>query len=182
MQDFFLNHPNNKITPTISTEILTNSSSMIFHSNLKDYNCPPLVSLKSLAKELNINNLFVKDESERFGLNAFKVLGASYAVNHLLNNESNITTFCTATDGNHGKALAWSSMMYNRKCVVYVPRNTSKLRIKGISSYGAKVEILDLIKNPILVEIVDENNKDNNNKLHPNKPNSPINSIISECA
>ena len=139
MQDFFLNHPNNKITPTISTEILTNSSSMIFHSNLKDYNCPPLVSLKSLAKELNINNLFVKDESERFGLNAFKVLGASYAVNHLLNNESNITTFCTATDGNHGRAVAWSARKENKKCIVYVPENTTNLRMNAISKEGAEV-------------------------------------------
>lgn len=139
MKDFFLNHPNNKIIPTISTEILANSSSMKFHTNLEDYNCPPLVSLKSLAKELKINNLFVKDESERFGLNAFKVLGASYAVNYLLNHESNITTFCTATDGNHGRAVAWSARKENKKCIVYVPENTTNLRMNAISKEGAEV-------------------------------------------
>ena len=89
MQDFFLNHPNNKIVPSISNEVLANSNSMNFHTNLKDYNCTPFVSLKSLANELKINNLFVKDESQRFGLNAFKVLGASYAVYQLLNTDLN---------------------------------------------------------------------------------------------
>ena len=146
MKDFFLNHPNNKIIPTISTEILANSSSMKFHTNLEDYNCPPLVNLKSLAKELKINNLFVKDESERFGLNAFKVLGASYAVNHLLNHESNITTFCTATDGNHGRAVAWSARKENKKCIVYVPENTTNLRMNAISKEGAEVYKLKMTK------------------------------------
>ena len=144
MKDFFLNHPNNKITPTISTKILENSSSMKFHINLEDYNCPPLVSLKSLAKELKINNLFVKDESERFGLNAFKVLGASYAVYQLLNTESDITTFCTATDGNHGRAVAWSASKENKKCVVYVPEDTTKLRMNAISKEGAEVYKLEM--------------------------------------
>jgi diaminopropionate ammonia-lyase len=139
LQDFFLNHPNNKIIPSISTEVLANSNSMNFHTNLKDYNCTPFISLKSLAKELKINNLFVKDESQRFGLNAFKVLGASYAVYELLNTDSDITTFCTATDGNHGRAVAWSARKENIKCVVYVPEGTTNLRINAISKEGAEV-------------------------------------------
>ena len=144
MQDFFLNLPNNKITPTISTEILANSSSMKFHTNLKNYNCAPLVSLKSLANELKINNLFVKDESQRFGLNAFKVLGASYAVYHLLNTDSDITTFCTATDGNHGRAVAWSARKENIKCVVYVPEGTTNLRINAISKRSINKKELNI--------------------------------------
>ena len=144
MFNYFLNQAKNIVISNNTSEILKNSKSLSFHKNLKVYNSSPLISLMSLAKELKINNLFVKDESERFGLNAFKVLGASYAINHLLNNESNITTFCTATDGNHGRAVAWAARNENKKCVVYVPKNTTKLRMDAIVNEGAKVYKLEM--------------------------------------
>ena len=143
-KSFVLNHPSRKTTSTATSKILANSKSFDFHKSLKGYNCSPLVSLKSLSNDLNIKNLFVKDESERFGLNAFKVLGASYAINHILNNESNISVFCTATDGNHGRALAWSANNQNKKCVVYVPENTTDLRIDAIINEGAEVYKLQM--------------------------------------
>ena len=143
MKDYFLNYPDYKIISNSTTEILKNNNSINFHKGLENYNCSPLVNLKSFAMELNINNLFVKDESDRFGLNAFKVLGASYAVEKILIDEPNIPVFCTATDGNHGKALAWTAKQNNKECVVYVPRNTTDLRIKAISKLGAKVYKLD---------------------------------------
>ena len=144
MQDYFLNYPNNKINSNKTSDILENSESLNFHKSLDNYNSSPLVNLKSLSKKLNINNLFVKDESNRFGLNAFKVLGASYAIHHILKDEPNISVFCTATDGNHGKAVAWATKKYNKKCIVYVPRNTTGLRIKAISKAGAKVYKLNM--------------------------------------
>ena len=144
MKDFIINNPSNLLVENSTNKILKKSKPLIFHKKLRNYFKTPLYELSGLSNNLNIANLFIKDESQRFGLNAFKGLGASYAVSLILKNKPKVSVFCTATDGNHGKALAWSSKMYNRKCVVYVPRNTSKLRIKGISSYGAKVEMLDL--------------------------------------
>ena len=144
MQDYFLNYPNNKINSNKTSDILENSGSLNFHKSLDNYNSSPLVNLKSLSKKLKINNLFVKDESNRFGLNAFKVLGASYAIYHILKDEPNISVFCSATDGNHGRALAWSANNQNKKCVVYVPENTTDLRIDAIINEGAEVYKLQM--------------------------------------
>ena len=58
----------------------------------------PLVKLPGLAKHLGIGNLLLKDESHRFGLNAFKALGASYAMHRQLEKNPKIKMFCTATD------------------------------------------------------------------------------------
>lgn len=102
-----------------------------------------MIDLPNLAKKYGVGNIFVKDESHRFGLNAFKGLGASYAIYKLLQENPNINTFCTATDGNHGRAVAWSAKIANRKAVVYVPKDTTKSRIKAIENYNAKVIQID---------------------------------------
>lgn len=144
MSDFFLNYPINKLDDNYTNQILKNSNSPFFHYSLEQYKKSPLQELDGLSKFLNISDLYVKDESNRFGLNAFKVLGASYAVNQILKNKPSTSIFCTATDGNHGRALAWSSEKYNKKCIVFVPHNTSDLRIDAISNHGATVKKLDL--------------------------------------
>jgi|TARA_B110000444_G_scaffold41669_1_gene37705 diaminopropionate ammonia-lyase len=144
MSDFFLNNPNNTLDDNFTNKILKNSNSFFFHQSLKEYNKSSLVELSGLSKFLKISNLYIKDESTRFGLNAFKVLGASYAVNQILINDPSVSVFCTATDGNHGRALAWSAEKYNKKCVVFVPKSTSDLRIDAISKHGATVKKLDL--------------------------------------
>lgn len=144
MQDYFLNFPNNKINSNKTSDILENSKSLNFHKSLIEYNCSPLQNLKSLSNELGVNNLFVKDESDRFGLNAFKVLGASYAIHQILKNEPKVSVFCTATDGNHGRAVAWAAKRYFKKCIIYVPENTTDLRIKAISDEGAEVHKLNM--------------------------------------
>ena len=144
MKDYFLNHPTNKLDKNSTNQILKTSKSIFFHKSFDEYKKSPLIELSVLAKDLNITSLYVKDESFRFGLNAFKVLGASYAVSQILKKNPNVSVFCTATDGNHGRALAWSAEKYNKKCVVFVPKDTSELRIKAISNHGAKVEMLDL--------------------------------------
>ena len=144
MKDFFLNHPSNKFDQNSTNQILKESKSILFHKSFDEYEKSPLIKLSALAKDLNIKSIYVKDESSRFGLNAFKVLGASYAVSQILKKNPNVSVFCTATDGNHGRALAWSAEKYNKKCVVFVPKDTSELRIKAILNHGAKVEMLDL--------------------------------------
>ena len=139
-----------------------------FHKSLPDY-CPtPLHSLESLAHHLNINRLWVKDESQRFDLNAFKVLGASYAVAHVLAQHLGLApntpdynelldyteivarkeeyaelTLVTATDGNHGRAVAWAAQRFGCAAQVFLPAGASQERLDAIKAYGATAKILD---------------------------------------
>lgn len=144
MSDLYLNNPKNKLYNNLTDQILRTNNSFSYHKNLYEYNLAPLHKLSSLSNFLEVSNLYVKDESNRFGLNSFKVLGASYAVNRILELNPRISTFCSATDGNHGKGLAWSANKNKKKCVIYVPRYTSKSRINSITEFGAKVYQLDM--------------------------------------
>lgn len=131
-----------------------------FHSSLPNYAPTPLVKLSSLADYLGINEILIKDESKRFDLNAFKVLGASYAIALYLGDflglkEEDLSfdkivdqqeryqhiTFVTATDGNHGRAVAWSAKMFGCKAVVYMPKGSSPARLEAIKNYGAEASI-----------------------------------------
>lgn len=126
------------------TKILQESVSLEFHSSLNAYTPTPLLELKGLADELGVQNIFLKDESHRFGLNAFKGLGASYAIYKILEEDPASETFCTATDGNHGRAVGWASRLFNKRAVVFVPRETTSARIQAIKNEGATVEQLPL--------------------------------------
>lgn len=133
-----------------------------YHESFPMYKETPLVSLKGLADKLSIGNIYVKDESKRFGLNAFKVLGGSYATAVYLVERfglelSNISynllksdklrdeglIFVTATDGNHGRGIAWTAKQLGYKSVVFMPKGSSVHRIESIRNEGAKVEVLD---------------------------------------
>ena len=133
-----------------------------FHESLPEYSPTPLVKLSSLAKSLGVEEILIKDESKRFDLNAFKVLGASYAMARALMKELNLDskkftfeeillhskrishlTFVTATDGNHGRAVAWVANKFGCKAVVFMPKGTSKPRLHAIQDLGAKASILD---------------------------------------
>ena len=136
-----------------------------FHRQLPNYTPTQLVSLKGLAGVWGLNEIFVKDESTRFNLNAFKVLGGSYAVARLICRELGIgiedtsynrlishavrqrighMTLTTATDGNHGRGVAWIAEQIGLKAVVYVPKGTARSRIENIRSHGASVEVTNL--------------------------------------
>ena len=135
-----------------------------FHRGFPEYQETPLDSLEALANSLGIAGLFVKDESFRFGLNAFKVLGASYAVaRHLakrlgidvsqldytklispeIRKQIGDVTFVTATDGNHGRGVAWTARKTNQKAVVYMPKGSSPKRLKNIRAEGASASIIE---------------------------------------
>ena len=103
----------------------------------------PLVKLPGLAKRLGIGNLLLKDESHRFGLNAFKALGASYAMYRQIKKNPQIKIFCTATDGNHGKAVAWMARKLGRKALIYMPQGTVPERVSAIEKEGADVLLID---------------------------------------
>ena len=128
-----------------------------FHKCLPGYKPTPLISLKDSAKNLGAQHILIKDEGKRFGLKAFKALGASYAVYRILHEKSQghlkpdrfispeardladgITFYC-ATDGNHGRAVAWIAKLLKRPAVIFVPSGTVAPRIKAIESEGAEV-------------------------------------------
>lgn len=136
-----------------------------FHKSFKEYAPTPLHSLPALANHMGVGGLYVKDESLRFGLNAFKVLGGSYAVGRLLaeklhrpieslgreslcadavRTQLGDITFATATDGNHGRGLAWTAQQLGQKAVVYMPKGSDPVRAENIRATGAECTITDL--------------------------------------
>ena len=136
-----------------------------FHKSFPQYEATPLTPLPGLAEYLGLKRLFVKDESYRFGLNAFKVLGGSYAIaRHIakelgrdiseisydvltskeLREEFGQATFFTATDGNHGRGVAWAANKLGQKCVVRMPKGTTKTRLENIARENAAVTIENL--------------------------------------
>jgi diaminopropionate ammonia-lyase len=136
-----------------------------FHRQVPNYMPTELVSLKGLARAWGLSEIYVKDESTRFNLKAFKVLGGSYAVARLICREMGIRiedtnynqlisdevrqrighiTLTTATEGNHGRGIAWTAQQLGLKAVIYVPKGAVKSRIENIRSHGASVEVTDL--------------------------------------
>jgi len=136
-----------------------------FHRSFPEYRETPLVRRKALAESLGIRELYVKDESYRFDLNAFKVLGGSYAIGSYIAGRlgrdlSELTaekllspevreklgpvTFVTATDGNHGRGVAWTANRLHQKCVVYMPAGTAQERLDNILALGADASITEL--------------------------------------
>lgn len=117
-----------------------------FHETLSGYKTTPLVPLAGQAEKLGISGLYVKDESSRFGLNAFKALGASFAMGTAAKDwmPGEKHTFVTATDGNHGRGVAWMARQMGQKAVVYLPEGTAKSRLHNILAEGADAYITDL--------------------------------------
>ena len=134
-----------------------------FHKTLPGYLPTPLLNLRHFAKKIGIGDCYIKDESQRLGLNAFKVLGASYAMaeeikKYVPEGQSNLSfesikshktsikdlTFVTATDGNHGRAVAWCAEQYGCRAVVFMPKGSSEIRLKAILEHKAKAEITEL--------------------------------------
>ena len=116
-----------------------------FHRSLPGYAPTPLISLENLAKTIGVKGIYVKDESKRFGLNAFKALGASYAVHCLLEADPSIEEVVTATDGNHGRGVAWAAHRAGKRATVFLPRGTVEIRRANIANIGStRAEITDL--------------------------------------
>ena len=133
-----------------------------FHKSFPQYTVTPLARLDNLAARLGLNSLCVKDESYRFGLNAFKVLGGSFAMASYIADETGRdvadmtydyltsdelardfgqATFFTATDGNHGRGVAWAAKRLGQKAVVHMPKGSTKPRFDNIAAEGATVTI-----------------------------------------
>lgn len=102
----------------------------------------PLRELPHFAASLGVGRLFVKDESHRFGLNAFKVLGVRYAVEQL-RNSAQLRTLTCATAGNHGRAVAHVARELGLEARIYIPAHSERERIDAIASEGAAVVVID---------------------------------------
>ncbi len=135
-----------------------------FHRQIPGYRVTPLRAFPNLAQMLGVGGIYIKDEAERLELNSFKVMGGSFAIYRFLKKylhmeNEDVTfeyltspechqkirniTFASATDGNHGRGIAWAAMQLGLKCEIYVHKETSKARIDAIRRYGAKVTIVD---------------------------------------
>jgi diaminopropionate ammonia-lyase len=115
-----------------------------FHETLPDYCVTPLVALPTVAARLELGSVLVKDESLRLGLPAFKMLGASWAVHRALASEHrDRPRLITATDGNHGRAVARMAAFLNLPATVVVPHGVSQRAIELIEQEGADVRVLD---------------------------------------
>lgn len=136
-----------------------------FHRSFPEYSITPLVRLHELAQFLGVKDIYVKDESKRFGLNAFKVLGGSYAIareiaerlqlareemtyakltSRTVQEKLGTMTFVTATDGNHGRGVAWTAARLGQKAIVFMPKGSSLERLHNIQALGAEASITDL--------------------------------------
>ena len=107
-------------------------------SKWNNYSKTPLISLNKLSKELNIGNIFYKDESKRFNLKSFKALGGAYAVDVVSKGKKNIT-ISSATAGNHGRSVAWGARRLGLNCKIFLGQNVSESRAKTIKEYGAEI-------------------------------------------
>jgi diaminopropionate ammonia-lyase len=109
------------------------------------YRPTPLRRLAKLAAAAGLGEIIYKDESDRFGIGSFKALGGAYAVLRLLQRHGGLTSGVTvtcATDGNHGRSVAWGARTFGCKCVIYVPDVVSEGRCRAIEAYGAQVRRL----------------------------------------
>ncbi len=109
-----------------------------FHRSLPGYTPTPLVELPALAAELAVGRVLVKDESSRLGLPAFKVLGASWACKRVLDRSPGAHVV-TATDGNHGRAVARMARHFGVGATVFVPDVMVPATADLIASEGAEV-------------------------------------------
>lgn len=164
--DCFLNQARNRTEPygerraILSAAALGQAQGAI--TRWPGYAPTPLVDLSAFARELGVASLHYKDEGTRFGLGSFKALGGAYAVARLLCRElsarlrrpvdfdallgdldvrlaaQRITVTC-ATDGNHGRSVAWGAQMFGCACVIYIHATVSEGRRAAIERYGARV-------------------------------------------
>ena len=102
------------------------------------YQVTPLISMTDIAAAAGVDKIYYKNESSRFGLGSFKALGGSYAIECLSQDSpGGDLVVCTATDGNHGRAVAWGASLFGAECHVFIHANVSEARVQAIASLGA---------------------------------------------
>lgn len=150
-----------KLASTEAFGLETAKKARAYHRSFPEYRPMPFVDLKNLAERLGVTSIHVKDESGRFGLSSFKVLGGSYALGSYLADKLGIEldyqkltdpgtreklgeiTFVTTTDGNHGRGIAWTANRLKQRAVVYMPAGSSEERLSHIKDLGAGASITE---------------------------------------
>ena len=161
-QTRFFNAPTTSVDDFSQREL---AKALAFHRSMPAYAPTPLLSLNRLASALGVGSIHIKDESKRFGLKAFKVLGGAYAMaRHIaerlgediaqlpfevmtsaaVRQKIGEVVFATTTDGNHGRGVAWTARQLQQKAVVYMPKGSSPERLNAIRAEGAQAEIVDM--------------------------------------
>ena len=136
-----------------------------FQQTHATYTKTPLHRLDDLATKIGVARIYAKDESKRFGLNAFKVLGGIYAIAKYIATRLNMPfenlsfeqlrtaevkeklgtlTFISATDGNHGRGVAWAARELGHNAIIYMPKGSSQQRLEAIRAEGADASIRDV--------------------------------------
>ena len=150
---------NGEISPLFTSE--QTRKARAFHKKIAGYQPTPLCELNELANLFGVGKILVKDESQRFGLNAFKMLGGTYAIAQLLcekyqmdindfsfekikNTIKEKMTFATTTDGNHGRGVAWAARQLGQNAVVYMPKGSAQERVDHILKLGAECIVTDM--------------------------------------
>lgn len=174
-----------KETKAVTQELLNFSKDEVekaynFHSDIPGYKSTPLHSLPGLSDLLGVKGIYVKDESKRFGLNAFKGLGASYAMATYFSKKLSLdldainftqlldlvkklpkSTFATVTAGNHGRGVAWAANLFEQESKVYLPKGSSTMRLNAIQELGADASITEMNYDDTVLHIAsvaEENN------------------------
>lgn len=153
--------PNPRATARLD-EAFSGRDAYDFHKKLPGYEPSPLIDAPSIAATLGVGRVWVKDESSRFGLPAFKFLGVSWAVYRALRARSGGAdepwntfddlkerfaplrplTLVTATDGNHGRAVAHMARLLGLAAHIFVPQDVAQARIDAIKDEGADVTVI----------------------------------------
>lgn len=132
-----------------------------FHQKIAGYKPTPLYALNDLAALFGLGRILVKDESQRFSLNAFKMLGGAWAIAQLLCEKYHLDinefsfdtfnpgmtekmTFATTTDGNHGRGVAWAAQQLGQNAVIYMPKGSAQERVDAIRRLGAECIVTEM--------------------------------------
>ena len=129
-------------------------------SKWEGYSPTPLVKLNKLTKELNLKNIFYKDENKRFNLKSFKALGGAYAVEKVTKGNKEIVV-ATATAGNHGRSVAWGAKRLGLKCKIFISEFVSDARGQAMSNLGAEVIKVKGNYEKSLMECIQQSTKNN---------------------
>jgi len=134
-----------------------------FHRTMPDYEVTPVVDLADLAASCGVARIAVKNEQQRLGLPSFKGLGCSWALHERVKSAKGLSaeallpfpelragaadlgapTLCTASEGNHGRAVAALAQALRCGCVVFLPADSAASRVDAIVGHGAEVELID---------------------------------------
>lgn len=129
-----------------------------FYRERPELACTPLRRLPELAAELGVGEILLKDESTRFGLNAFKILGVLYAFHRIMETRASADTsvVACASAGNHGRAVARAAPEFGCSARIYLPAGTARARVEAIASEGAQVTVTDVGYEASIQQVVRE--------------------------